>query len=124
MDTSLAAVFDLYLFPTGRRLFALVRVHASAKGAGFPELVKHCHAAVTHDRACLALERRWAGFAAASRGKSASPPPAGAPDATKIDPLVDRTVTAIRDHAENQRAGAAPGDPIHATVAAFLKELF
>ncbi len=125
MDTTLSAILDLYLFPTGRRLHALGRVARRAKAAGFTELAKHCQTAVAHDRGCLALERRWAGVAAESRAKGAQATGADAPAAaSKADALVDRTLTAIRDHAGAQAAGAAPDDPIHATVAAFLKEIF
>src|SRR5690348_13168163 len=38
MDTSLSAIFDFYVFPTGRRIFALSRVAKRAKAAGFTEL--------------------------------------------------------------------------------------
>ena len=126
MNTSLSALISLYVFPTGRRLFALGQVAARAKSHDFPELAKHCSAAITHDRECLSLERRWEGSVAESRGKAAPAPPAagGPPNAADVDPLVDRTLTAIRDHAVSQTAGAAPSDPIHATVAAFLKEIF
>ena len=126
MNSSLSALFDIYVFPTGRRLFALGKVAAVAKAQGFPELAKHCSSAISHDRACLALERRWEGMVAASRGKGAPKVVvAGAPpDAASVDPLVDNTLTAIRDHAVSQTAGAAAEDPIHATVAAFLKAIY
>jgi hypothetical protein len=123
MDTSLSAIFDLYMFPTGRRLFAHGQVAKQAKATKDADLVKHCHAAIAEDRKCLASERRWAGVAAAARGKiPASPSPTA--DATKIDPLVDRTLTAIRDHAESQRAGTAEEDPINAIVATFVATIF
>ncbi|MFS8069056.1 MAG: hypothetical protein ACMG6S_22075 [Byssovorax sp.] len=126
MNSSLSALFDIYVFPTGRRLFALGQVAARAKAHAFPELGKHCAGAVAHDRECLALERRWEGLVAESRGKA--PPKvlaAGAtPDAASVDPLVDNTLTAIRDHAVSQTAGAPADDPIHATVAAFLKAIY
>jgi hypothetical protein len=126
MNVSLSALLDVYLFPTGRRLFAFGQVATRAKGHDFPELAKHCAAAITHDRACLSLERRWEGLVAESKGKAApAPAAAGAPpNAADVDPLVDRTLTAIRDHAVSQTAGAAPDDPIHATVAAFLKQIY
>jgi hypothetical protein len=126
MNTSLSALISLYVFPTGRRLFALGQVAARAKSRDFPELAKHCSAAITHDRECLSLERRWEGLVAESKGKAApAPPAAGAPpNAADVDPLVDRTLTAIRDHAVSQTAGASPEDPIHTTVAAFLKEIY
>jgi len=125
MDTSLSAVIDVYTFPTGRRLFAIGQLVKRAKAAGHADLVKHCNAALVEDRKCLDLERRWGGYVAESRGKVAAvPAPGSPPAATKADALVDRTLTAIRDHAESQRAGAAPDDPIHATVAGFLKAIF
>ena len=125
-NSSLAALISLYIFPTGRRQFALGQVVTRAKLRDFPELAKHCSGAITHDRGCLILERRWDGVVAESRGKVApSPPAAGAPPNTAdVDPLVDKTLTAIRDHAVSQTAGAAPDDPIHAMVAAFLKEIY
>lgn len=126
MSSSLSTLFDIYLFPTGRRLFALGQVAGRANARGFHELGKHCTDAVLQDRACLALERRWDGLAAESRGKAPPKvPAAGAPlDAASVDPLVDNTLTAIRDHAVSQTAGAPPNDPIHATVAKLLKAIF
>ena len=41
---------DVYVFPTGRRLFALSQVASRAKTQGFAELAKHCEGAVAHDR--------------------------------------------------------------------------
>ena len=125
-NSSLAALISIYIFPTGRRTFAFGQVATRAKARDFPELAKHCSGAITHDRACLTLERRWDGVVAESKGKVApAPPAAGAPpNAADVDPLVDKTLTAIRDHAVSQTAGAAPDDPIHAMVAAFLKEIY
>lgn len=125
MEPSLSAILDFYVFPTGRRLFALRRVAERAKAASFTELVKHCGAAIAHDQKCLELEGRWAGIAAARKGKSAPAAPAAVPvDAAAIDPLVDHTLTAIRDHAQSQTAGAPADDPIHAIVSTFLREVF
>lgn len=126
MNSSLSALFDIYVFPTGRRLFALNQVAARAKSHAFPELAKHCTGAVAQDRECLALERRWEGLVAESKGKAAPKPlaPGATPDAASVDPLVDNTLTAIRDHAVSQTAGAAADDPIHATVGTFLKAIF
>ena len=125
MEVSLSTLFDFYQFPTGRRLFAHGQTLKQAAAAKLPDVVKHCTAAIAHDRKCLDLERRWAGVAAAARGRGpAAALPAGSPATLKIDASVDRTLTAIRDHAVNQTAGAPPDDPIHITVAAFLKEIF
>lgn len=123
MDSSLSAVIDIYMFPTGRRLFAHGLVMQQAKALKDADLVKHCNAAIAEDRKCRASETRWAGVAAAARRKA---PGASSPtgDAAKIDPLVDKTLTAIRDHAENQRAGTSPDDPINHVVATFLVRVF
>lgn len=122
MDTSLSVLFHLYQFPTGRRIFALGKV-IKAAGAEHEELVEHCNAAIAHDRKCLALEREWQGLAAKARGKVPAVP-SPSPTAVKIDALTDRTITAIRDHAMSQTAGAPPDDPIHTTVASFLRQVF
>ena len=125
MEPSLSALLNLYVFPTGRRLFALRRVAEVAQDAGFTKLASHCIGALSQDRKCLALERQWAGITAARRGKGAAAPPAViAVEPSAIDPLVDATLTAIRDHAQNQTAGSAHDDPIRATVASFLQEIF
>jgi hypothetical protein len=126
MNSSLSALLDIYVFPTGRRLFALRQVATRAKARGLLELTTHCAGAVAHDRECLSLERRWEGLVADAKGKASSKPSAAGspPDAASIDPLVDNTLTAIRDHAVNQTAGASVDDPIHATVGAFLKSIY
>ncbi|WP_437568490.1 hypothetical protein [Sorangium sp. So ce542] len=115
MDATLESIFNLYVFTTGRRLFALRQVRALAKEQRFTELVKHCDAALEHDLATRALERRWAGEPAATGAN---------PAAQRIDVLVDRTLGAIRDHVVAQTQGAAPDDPIHKEVAAFLRPIF
>ncbi|MFO0593096.1 MAG: hypothetical protein U0441_36475 [Polyangiaceae bacterium] len=127
MDTSfsaLSSLFNFYVFPTGRRVFALGQVAAKAKASGHSDLTKHCNAAVAEDRKCLALERKWAGVTAAAKRKVASIQPRPSERVRKLDGLVDRTLTAIRDNAESQRAGAEDDDPIHATVTSFLGEIF
>ncbi|WP_437279930.1 hypothetical protein WME90_05060 [Sorangium sp. So ce375] len=115
MDGTLESIFNLYVFTTGRRLFALRQVRAIAKVQRFTELVKHCDVAIEHDLATRAMERRWAGEPAATGAN---------PAAQRIDVLVDRTLGAIRDHVVAQTQGAAPDDPVHKEVAAFLKPIF
>lgn len=114
MDGTLNDIFNLYEFTSGRRLFALAQVAAIAKDEGFTDLVKHCAAAIAHERAVRELERRWAG----------EPVKATNPQAQRIDALTDRTLTALRDSALAQAQGAPPGDPIHAQVEGFLKRIF
>ena len=115
MDGSLDSLLSLYVFTTGRRIFALQQVRALAKEQGFAELVKHCDAAIAHDVETREIERRWSGEPA--KGDTN-------PAAQKIDILVDRTLGAIRDQAVAQTQGAPADDPIHAEVAAFLKKIF
>lgn len=115
MDGSLESLINLYQFPTGRRLFAHKLVRARAEQDGFDKLVKHCTEAIAHDVATQALERRWAGESTSNDGN---------PEAQRCDVLVDRTLGAIRDHAVAQAAGAPENDPVHATVADFLKKVF
>ncbi len=126
MNSSLSSLLDIYVFPTGRRLFALGQVATRARDQGFPELAKHCSAALVHDRACLAAERHWEGTVLETKGKAAarSASADAPPDAAAVDPLVDRTLTAIRDHAVSQTAGAEASDPIHAMVGSFLKSIY
>jgi hypothetical protein len=115
MDGSLEALINLYVFTTGRRLFALRRVRALAQQQDFAELVAHCDAVIAHDLATRDLERRWSGEPAETGTN---------PAAQRLDTLVDRTLGAIRDQAVAQTQGAPPGDPIHAEVAAFVKRIF
>lgn len=121
MNTSLSAFLDIYVFPTGRRIFALRQVAERAASLGFGELATHCQAALEHDLKCYALERKWASLATEAKSKTA--PAEGGLDAATLDPLVDRTLTALRDAALSQTAGAPAGDPIHTKVASFLKAI-
>lgn len=115
MDGSLDSLLNLYQFPTGRRLFALRLVRAAAANEHFDALVQHCDVAITHDIQTQAIERRWAGESNSTDTN---------PEAQRIETLVDRTLGATRDHAAAQAAGAPENDPIHATVAEFLKQVF
>lgn len=115
MDGSLENLFNLYMFPTGRRLFAYRQVRALAHRDGLETLVEHCDAAIAHDVATQAVERRWAGEPSDGNVN---------PEAQRVDAYVDRTLGAIRDHAVAQAAGAPDDDPIHKVVASFLKKIF
>ncbi len=115
VDGSIESLFGFYEFTSGRRLYALRKVRTLAHEEGFTELVKHCDAAVAHEGVTREIERRWAAEPADTKAN---------PAAQKVDILVDRTLGAIRDHAVVQAQGAAPDDPIHAQVEAFLKRIF
>jgi len=115
MDASLGSLFNFYVFTTGRRLFGLRQVRTAALAEGFTELVEHCDAAIEHDLATQAIERRWAGEPASADTN---------PEAQRIDVLVDRTLGGIRDTAVAQTVGSSDDDPIHAKVAVFVKKVF
>src|SRR3954466_11464103 len=101
MDGSLESLFNFYIFPTGRRLFAIGQVREAAKAQSFTELSDLCDTAITHDQATLDIDRRWAG-----EEKSGGTNPL----AQRIDALVDRALAAVRDHAMAQTEGAPPED--------------
>lgn len=114
MDTSLAALLNLYTFSTGRRLFALGGLTKVAEERGQDELVAHCNAAIAADRRTRALEVEWEAVSATPRGNQ---------ELAKVDAQLDRTLVALRDTAESQAAGA--DDPeLSARVGALLRSIF
>jgi hypothetical protein len=115
MTVDLQDLLSLYVFSTGRRLFALKQAHKVAKKMKLTDIDAHITAAIKHDKKTRALELTWAGQAAGSPEKSEAP---------RIDALVDRTLTALRDAAQAQAEGADAGDAIVKVVDAFLLELF
>lgn len=115
MAVDLASLFNLYQLSTGRRIFAMQQVHKIAKKRKLSDLEAHVVAAIKHDRQTRKLDAQWQ--TQGSRPKSQG-------DASRVDPLVDRTLTALRDGAAAQAEGAAPDDEIIAKVDAFLTELF
>ena len=114
MTADLGTLLNLYVFSTGRRLFALQQVQKLAKDRGLADLDAHIAGALQHDGQTLALEKQWE-----TSGASA---PKG--EAARIDTLVDRTLSALRDAAQAQAEGAEPGDEIAEMADAFLKTLF
>jgi hypothetical protein len=115
MAADLATLFNLYQFSTGRRIFALQQVLKGAKKLKLADLEAHLTAAIKHDRATRKLDLEWQ--KQGSRSKSQG-------DASRIDPLVDRTLTALRDGAAAQAEGASPDDDIVEKVATFIGEVF
>jgi hypothetical protein len=113
MSQELESWISVYDFSAGQRLFALQRVQEVARGLGFTELVEHIDRAVAHDRQTLALDGRWGG----QRRKRARP------QTMVVDRMVAKALTALRQAALVQAAGAAPGDPIHGEVQAFLRAI-
>jgi hypothetical protein len=115
MAVDLASLFNLYQFSTGRRIFALQQVLKAAKKLKLADLEAHVVAAIKHDRTTRKLDVQWQ--KQGSRPKSQG-------DASRIDPLVDRTLTALRDGAAAQAEGAAPDEDIVEKVDAFIAEIF
>lgn len=118
MDTSLATLITIYSFSTGRRLFAFRQLLALTQSPAysFPTLEAHLTAALTHDHLTRDLERRYA--------TSPAPSPNRITEAKRVDILVDRTLSSIRDTAVAQAAGADEGDPIIATSEKFVRSVF
>jgi hypothetical protein len=115
MDVALASLLNLYTFSTGRRLFALQQVHKIAAATGFTALKAHVAAAIKHDQTTRDLDFKWEGTPVT---------PEGSGEVRRVDTLVDRTLSAIRDGAESQAAAATPGDGIAEKVTGFLREIF
>src|SRR5262245_43692903 len=124
MDASLSSLFNLYTFSTDRRLFALHHVHKLAKDMGFPELETHAAMAIKHDKKTLELDRQWSATSSTALKPTTTKITKKQTEAQRIDALVDRTLTSIRDAAVAQADGADPDDDIADKVQAFLKDIF
>lgn len=105
-------LFKLNMFSSGRRMLALRKVRSEARELGFHSLVKHINESLAYEEEVRALERRW-------RNRDT-----GDALAREIDTLVDPTLTALRDTALSQAAGARPDDPIVDTVDRFVAAVF
>jgi hypothetical protein len=116
MDVALGSLINLYVFSTGRRLFAMQQVQKRAAERGFAELTTHAERAIENDRLTRQLDGRWA-------ARQLRPVP-GEDAVQRIDAVVDRTLTALRDGAESQAAVARPGDGTAEKVGGFLREIF
>lgn len=118
MDTSLTTFITLYSFSTGRRLFAFRQLIALTQSPtySFPDLTTHLAAALDHDQQTRDLERRYAISPATS--------PKGLTEARRVDILVDRTLSSLRDAAVAQATGADEGDPIIAISESFVRTVF
>lgn len=114
MTADLGTLLNLYVFSTGRRLFALQQVRKLADERKLADLEAHVAAAIKHDKQTLAVEQQWE-----TTGASA---PKG--EAARIDALVDRTLSALCDAAQAQAEGAEPGDDIAEMAESFVKTLF
>ncbi len=101
-DVSLSSLFTLYVFSTGRRLFAMAQVQAVARDMGLTPLVKHLASAIAQDQKTHQLEIAWA--------MAQHAPPKDGGRAKRVDVQVDRTLVAIRDAVQAQIDGADASD--------------
>jgi hypothetical protein len=115
MSADLGSLFNLYQFSTGRRIYALQLVLKTAKKLKFTELEVHLALAIRHDRATRKLDAQWQAQGGQPKGQGAAP---------RVDTLVDKTLTGLRDAAAAQAAGAAADDDIAEKVAQFIGEIF
>lgn len=114
MIVALQDLLNLYVFSTGRRLFALKQVHKLAKERDLGAIEAQVAKAIKHDKKTRSLELRWA--------KQGAPSPEQG-EAPRVDALVDRALTALRDAAQAHADGAEPGDKVIKMVNDFLAEL-
>lgn len=114
MSSSLQDLFNLYVFSTGRRMFALRQIKPIATEADHRALLIVVNKALEHDARTLRLETAWQ-----ASGYDADPQ-----RVKKIDAKVDRTLTAMRDAAAAQALAAEPGDALYETVHEFMLAIF
>src|SRR5262249_54464022 len=115
MDLTLASLLTLYIFSTGRRLFAMQEVKKAAESAGLTVLAAHCDVAIAHDRKTRDLEARW------SSDKDAA---LYSPEAKQIDILVDVALGALYSALDAEVRDAAPGDTVAEDAARLQKAAF
>ena len=118
MDSTLSTLIPLYSLSTGRRLIAFrqLRTLTQTPTYAFPTLEAHLTEALAHDDTTRTMERRYA--------TTTTTPTKALTEARRVDILVDRTLTALRDTAVSQASGAEEGDPIIATAEDFVRKAF
>jgi len=84
MVGSLQQYFNLYQFPTGRRLFAMRQVAEVAREAGVPQIAELAQSAVKQDLKTAELEAAWRRSRAKTEGKRKR--------ANDLDGQLDRTL--------------------------------
>ena len=104
---------EVGVLSTGRRLFVLelMRLAAQEMG-GHEDFMARIDEAAAHDEQTRELEHQWGGVRNGNFDTRVLKP---------LDRRLDHIISAVRDGAEVQRQGAAPHEPIHAAVDAFLE---
>lgn len=77
---------DLYILPTGRRVFCQRQVARHARAMGLVRIAGHAEAAVEHDQATLQLELKR---------QSAPSPGRYSPETMQLDSKLDRAITGL-----------------------------
>jgi hypothetical protein len=98
---------------TGRRLFVMRRMQPLAAARGLDDMVLHIAEGIAHDLQTREIDRVWSRVRLGTQS---------APSVGPVDVRVDHCITGLREAAEAQARGAAPGDPIHGQVQGFLGE--
>ena len=115
MPVTLATLITLYLFSTGRRLFAMQEVKKLATAENFTALASHCDVAIDHDRTARIVEARWLGRKTNTQYS---------PLAKHIDILVDTALTALHDGVATEAKNSAPDDPLGQQADTLCQTLF
>jgi hypothetical protein len=123
MDTSLAGLIRLKIFPTGRRLFAYYRVLEGATKLNAAVIAELAQKAIAADEATAKVEQRWAQKRRA--GKTSAKQLKAQKELQRIDVHVDRALTGLRDGSEATIRGADDDEKeLVVEVENFLNEIF
>lgn len=92
MLVTIAFLINIYLFPTGRRLFALEQVRKRAKTMGYARIAQHAALAIDHDRRTQRMEMR----------SRAAPSAVFGPEAQELDSELDQSVMGLHIFLDSQ----------------------
>ena len=116
MATTPRQLIKLVVFTTGRRIYALRKVRATALALSLTDLVAHIDAAIAHDRTTLTLEARWRGRRVYGRRH--------APETTDIDNRLDQLLTGVRNTLMTFIQALSQGDPRREAAERFVDGVF
>lgn len=116
MPGSLQPYFDLYQFPTGRRLFALRQVKERAEQMSLATIAELADEAVQHDEQTMHMEAAWRRARSINEGKREA--------ANVIDVALDRAVGGLHTHLQSLRHAFGDAHPRGKRAAQVLDTLF